>query len=99
MPQKGTSAYQAERTFARKIKLLCIGPTSSGIDTFQEKGLYLWSIPRTLLKISFYCFTLAGRRFVLSEQDTETKQNPGPEGSSDETAKEEKEVDHLSDLS
>ena len=54
-------------------------------------------IPRTLLKISIYCFTLAGRRFVLSEQDTETKQNPGPEGSSDETA--EKEIDHLSDLS
>ena len=35
----------------------------------------------------------------MSEQDTETKQNPGPEGSSDETAKEEKEIDHLSDLS
>ncbi|MBT4898260.1 MAG: hypothetical protein HOI59_09305, partial [Nitrospina sp.] len=34
---------------------------------------------------------------MLSEQDTETKQNPGPEGSSDETA--EKEIDHLSDLS
>ena len=36
---------------------------------------------------------------MLSEQDTETKQNPGPEGSSDETANEEKEIDHLSDLS
>ncbi len=35
----------------------------------------------------------------MSEQDTETKQSPGPEGSSDETANEEKEVDHLSDLS
>jgi hypothetical protein len=42
---------------------------------------------------------LLGRRFALSEQDTETKQSPGPEGSSDETANEEKEVDHLSDLS
>ena len=35
----------------------------------------------------------------MSEQDTETKQNPGPEGSSDETANEEKAIDHLSDLS
>ena len=35
----------------------------------------------------------------MSEQDTETKQNPGPEGSSDETANEEKQIDHLSDLS
>ena len=34
----------------------------------------------------------------MSEQDTETKQNPGPEGSSDETANEEKVIDHLSDL-
>jgi hypothetical protein len=42
---------------------------------------------------------LLGRRFALSEQDAETKQSPGPEGSSDETANEEKEVDHLSDLS
>ena len=35
----------------------------------------------------------------MSEQDAETKQSPEPEGSSDETANEEKEVDHLSDLS
>ena len=32
----------------------------------------------------------------MSEQDAETKENPGPEG---EGAPEEKEVDHLSDLS
>ena len=35
----------------------------------------------------------------MSEQDTETKQSPGPEGSFDETANEEKVIDHLSDLS
>jgi hypothetical protein len=35
----------------------------------------------------------------LSEQDTETKENSGPEGSSDDAAKEEVEIDHLSDLS
>ena len=39
---------------------------------------------------------MSGRRLALSEQDTETKENPGPEG---EGAAEEKEVDHLSDLS
>ena len=32
----------------------------------------------------------------MSEQDAETKENPGPEG---EGTPEEKEVDHLSDLS
>ena len=35
----------------------------------------------------------------MSEQDTKTKENSGSEGSSDDAAKEEVEIDHLSDLS
>mgnify|MGYP005629960751 CR=1 FL=1 len=58
---------------------------------FTEKD-YTYEIPRTLLKV--IVLPLLGRRLALSEQDTETKENP--EG---DDAVEEKEIDHLSDLS